>query len=150
MFVILSNEYGMGWSTGGRFWFLGDEFDITSVAIDQGLCFAVQRAHAEKDELVRLDTYAAINKMDLEAAVEKMESDLEMYMRALFSQHVRARDSLTDDEFRWLVEQAIWECRVVEVKEGVVFRIKEYDGFESIEIFDPSNWTLSKEETSDD
>lgn len=29
---------------------------------------------------------------------------------------------------------------VVEVPKGTIFRIKEYDGFESIEVFDDSDW----------
>jgi hypothetical protein len=29
---------------------------------------------------------------------------------------------------------------IVEVPKGTIFRIKEYDGFESIEVFDDSDW----------
>lgn len=33
---------------------------------------------------------------------------------------------------------------VVEIPKGTIFRIKEYDGFESIEVFDDSDWLCAK------
>jgi hypothetical protein len=30
--------------------------------------------------------------------------------------------------------------RVVEIPEGTFFRVSEYDGYESIEVFDNSDW----------
>ena len=33
---------------------------------------------------------------------------------------------------------------IVEVPKGTIFRIKEYDGFESIEVFDDSDWLYAE------
>lgn len=36
------------------------------------------------------------------------------------------------------------ELKVVEVPKGALFRINEYDGSESVEVFDPDNWLVAE------
>mgnify|MGYP000019485048 CR=1 FL=1 len=113
--INISRDYGAGWSTWAD--------------------------TPEEREQKLFDTVLAY-LLDSIGDNERTEEDL-----ANINLHLKRfypRDYEADDEYaeRSAIRQSM-QLHVVWLPEGTAFRVKEYDGFESVELRDNINWTIA-------
>ena len=110
--VLVSYGYGAGWST----WDGSENIDL---ATDKRIVDFV------KSDAFKNNDIQATREFFKTLGISIFDSD---------------EDDEDDDKYEHIYGGGFFDCRIVKVKPGSLFRIKEYDGAESIEYFDENNW----------